>query len=152
VTIHLQVHVMEQAPYRLLLGRPFDVITESRIANSMEGHQFISITDPNTGEHASLSTYPRGRMLNNPDKMPNATINCWVDYIRTSFQFTLIHNKGKTFGSDGLSRRKWYPGDPIERRFDDGSEDDGEDLEVIKENTDDKDPLPLETFIDEIDT
>ncbi|KXN89039.1 hypothetical protein AN958_06390 [Leucoagaricus sp. SymC.cos] len=58
VTIHLQVHVMEQAPYRVLLGRPFDVITESWIANSTEGHQFISITDPNTGEHTSLSTYP----------------------------------------------------------------------------------------------
>ncbi|KXN89043.1 hypothetical protein AN958_06394, partial [Leucoagaricus sp. SymC.cos] len=60
VTIHLQVHVMEQAPYRVLLGRPFDVITESQIANSTEGHQFISITDPNTGEHASLSTYSQG--------------------------------------------------------------------------------------------
>ncbi|KXN92621.1 hypothetical protein AN958_02286 [Leucoagaricus sp. SymC.cos] len=58
VTIHLQVHVMEQAPYRVLLGRPFSVITESQIANSTEGHQFISITDPNTGERASLSTYP----------------------------------------------------------------------------------------------
>ncbi|KXN82289.1 hypothetical protein AN958_02754 [Leucoagaricus sp. SymC.cos] len=34
VTIHLQVHVMEQAPYRVLLGRPFNVITESQIANS----------------------------------------------------------------------------------------------------------------------
>ncbi|KXN91187.1 hypothetical protein AN958_02640 [Leucoagaricus sp. SymC.cos] len=58
VTIHLQVHVMEQAPYRVLLGRPFDMITESKIANSTEGHQFIHITDPNTGEHTSLSTYP----------------------------------------------------------------------------------------------
>ncbi|KXN89226.1 hypothetical protein AN958_05929 [Leucoagaricus sp. SymC.cos] len=57
VTIHLQVHVMEQAPYRVLLGRLFDVITESQIANSTEGHQFISITDLNTGECASLSTY-----------------------------------------------------------------------------------------------
>ncbi|KXN89038.1 hypothetical protein AN958_06389 [Leucoagaricus sp. SymC.cos] len=90
-------------------------------------------------------------MLNNPGKMPNATINHWVDYIRTSFQFILIHKKGKMFSPDGLSRRKWYPGDPIERRFNDGSEDDGEDLEVIKENPDDEDPLPLETFIDEID-
>ncbi|KXN84442.1 hypothetical protein AN958_12607, partial [Leucoagaricus sp. SymC.cos] len=62
VTIHLQVHVMELAPYRVLLGRPFNVITESQIANSTEGHQFISITDPNTGEHASLSTYPQGRL------------------------------------------------------------------------------------------
>ncbi|KXN87764.1 hypothetical protein AN958_08148 [Leucoagaricus sp. SymC.cos] len=60
VTIHLQVHVMEQAPYRVLLGRPFNVITESQIVNSTEGHQFISITDPNTGECTSLSTYPQG--------------------------------------------------------------------------------------------
>ncbi|KXN91242.1 hypothetical protein AN958_01673 [Leucoagaricus sp. SymC.cos] len=62
VTIHLQVHVIEQAPYRVLLGRPFDVITESQIANSTERHQFISITDPNTGECASLSTYPQGHL------------------------------------------------------------------------------------------
>ncbi|KXN92176.1 hypothetical protein AN958_08891 [Leucoagaricus sp. SymC.cos] len=62
VTIHLQVHVMEQAPYRVLLGRPFNVITESQIANSTERHQFISITDPNTGECASLSTYPQGHL------------------------------------------------------------------------------------------
>ncbi|KXN91520.1 hypothetical protein AN958_12762 [Leucoagaricus sp. SymC.cos] len=89
-------------------------------------------------------------MLNNPGKMPNATINHWVDYIRTSFQFTLIHKKGKMFSPNGLSRRKCYPEDPIKRRFDDGSEDDGEDLEVIKKNPDDEYPLPLETFIDEI--
>ncbi|KXN91518.1 hypothetical protein AN958_12760 [Leucoagaricus sp. SymC.cos] len=58
VTICLQVHVMEQAPYRVLLGRLFNVITESQITNSTEGYQFISITDPNTGEYTSLSTYP----------------------------------------------------------------------------------------------
>jgi len=45
-------------------------------------------------------------MLNNPGKMPNAMINCWVDYIRTNFFFELVHKKGKTFGPDGLSRRK----------------------------------------------
>ena len=50
-------------------------------------------------------------MLNNPEKMLNATINRWVDYIRTHFFFEIVHKKGKTFGPDGLSRRKWYPGD-----------------------------------------
>ncbi|KXN90265.1 hypothetical protein AN958_04573 [Leucoagaricus sp. SymC.cos] len=60
ITIYLQVHVMEQAPYRVLLDRPFDVITKSRISNSTERYQFISITDPNTGEHTLLSTYPQG--------------------------------------------------------------------------------------------
>ncbi|KXN92372.1 hypothetical protein AN958_08388 [Leucoagaricus sp. SymC.cos] len=59
ITIHLQVYVIEQAPYRVLLGRLFDMITESQIANSTERHQFISITDPNTEEHTSLSTYPQ---------------------------------------------------------------------------------------------
>ncbi|XP_006462350.1 hypothetical protein AGABI2DRAFT_151831 [Agaricus bisporus var. bisporus H97] len=91
-------------------------------------------------------------MLNNPGKLPNATVNRWIDYIRTNFQFTLLHKKGKTFGPDGLSRRKWYPGDPIERRFDDVSEDDQEDFELVKENPDDKDPLSLEAFTDDIDT
>lgn len=42
-------------------------------------------------------------MINNPGRMPNATINCWVDYIRTNFHFKLVHKKGKTFGPDGLS-------------------------------------------------
>ncbi|KXN93080.1 hypothetical protein AN958_00004, partial [Leucoagaricus sp. SymC.cos] len=45
-------------------------------------------------------------MLNNSNKMPNTTINHWVDYIRTSFQFILIHKKRKTFSPDGLSRKK----------------------------------------------
>jgi len=54
-------------------------------------------------------------MLNNPEKMPNATINRWVDYIQTHFFFKIVHKKGKTFGPDSLSRRKWYPGDPQEK-------------------------------------
>jgi len=45
-------------------------------------------------------------MLNNPGKMPNATINRGVDYIQTNFFFELVHKKGKTFGPDGLSRRR----------------------------------------------
>jgi len=45
-------------------------------------------------------------MLNNLGKMLNATINRWVDYIRTNFFFKIVHKKEKTFGPDGLSRRK----------------------------------------------
>jgi len=33
VTVLLQVHIMETAPYKILLGRPFDTITESTIIN-----------------------------------------------------------------------------------------------------------------------
>jgi len=69
-------------------------------------------------------------MLNNPGKMPNATINRWVDYIWTNFFFELVHKKGKTFGLDGLSRRRWYPGDPIPEDFTDGLEDGSGDIVV----------------------
>ena len=44
-------------------------------------------------------------ILNNSEKMPNATINCWVDYIRMNFIFEIIYKKEKTFGPDRLSRR-----------------------------------------------
>ena len=90
-------------------------------------------------------------MLNNPGKMPNATINRWVDYIRTNFHFTLVHKKGKSFGPDGLSRRKWYPGDPEDEPFDDGSDDGAGDFELVKGDPDLEDPLDLEEFKAEID-
>lgn len=40
----------------------------------------------------------------------------------------------------------------MERKFDDGSEDEGEDFKLIKANPEDEDPLDLEKFYDEIDT
>ncbi|EKM73975.1 hypothetical protein AGABI1DRAFT_133796 [Agaricus bisporus var. burnettii JB137-S8] len=91
-------------------------------------------------------------MLNNPGRMPNATVNRWVDYIRTNFFFTLVHRKGKGFGPDGLSRRKAYPGDDLSRKFDDGSDDKGEELTLVKETEEEEDPLPLEAFLEEIDS
>jgi hypothetical protein len=91
-------------------------------------------------------------MLDNPGRLPNATTNRWVEFIRTHFRFTLVHKQGKTFGPDGLSRRKPYPGDVSSRRFNDGSDVEEEDLVLIKSNPEDQDPLKLEEFYDEIDT
>jgi len=90
-------------------------------------------------------------MLNNPGKMPNTMINRWVDYIRMNFFFELVHKKGKTFGPDGLSRRKWYLGDTMPERFKDRSEDGGGDIIVRKEGQMGDDLLTLEEFYNEID-
>ncbi|KAF9439902.1 hypothetical protein P691DRAFT_689353, partial [Macrolepiota fuliginosa MF-IS2] len=60
ITIYLQVHVMENPAYRVLLGRPFDVLTESQVRNLASGGQIVVITDPNTQKRAVLPTYPRG--------------------------------------------------------------------------------------------
>jgi len=73
-------------------------------------------------------------MLNNPGKMPNVTINRWVDYICTNFFFEIIHKKEKTFGPDRLSRRKWYPGDPTPEKFTDGTDDGAGDIVLRKDN------------------
>jgi len=73
-------------------------------------------------------------MLNNPEKMPNMTINRWVDYIHTNFFFKIVHKKGKMFGPDGLSRRKWYPGDLPPKEFTDGTDNGARDIALRKDN------------------
>ncbi|KAJ7434588.1 hypothetical protein FB451DRAFT_1012096, partial [Mycena latifolia] len=46
--------------YDILLGRPFDKLTESRVVNSANGDQTITIRDRNTGEELTIPTVPRG--------------------------------------------------------------------------------------------
>lgn len=60
VTVYLQVHIIESPAYRVLLGRPFDVLTGSTIENKQDGSQMVTITDPNTGVQAVMPTYARG--------------------------------------------------------------------------------------------
>lgn len=62
VTVFLQIHVVDNAPYRILLGRPFDILTESRVVNSSEGMQMIVVTDPNTKHRITLPTYAKGQL------------------------------------------------------------------------------------------
>jgi len=73
VTVLLQVHVMDAAPYTVLLGRPFDIIIESRIVNDKEGNQTVCITCPNTGTKVVIPTYKRGEL---PWKVENL-VNFW---------------------------------------------------------------------------
>ncbi|KDR65128.1 hypothetical protein GALMADRAFT_82243 [Galerina marginata CBS 339.88] len=60
VTVYLQVHIIRNPAYRVLLGRPFDVLTSSTVQNSEDGDQRIVITDPNSERRAVLPTYRRG--------------------------------------------------------------------------------------------
>jgi hypothetical protein len=60
VTIYLQLHVQPSAPFDVLLGRPFDVLTESMVKNFKDGEQEITITDPNTGSKCTMGTQRRG--------------------------------------------------------------------------------------------
>lgn len=60
VTVYLQVHVIKQPAYKVLLGRPFEVLTGSTIQNSTDGSQLITLTDPNTQKRHVVPTFERG--------------------------------------------------------------------------------------------
>ena len=66
IILYLQVQVVENVPYRVILGRPFDVLGSTKVQNLNNGEQFITVSDPNTEKWASLTTYERGKI---PKKM-----------------------------------------------------------------------------------
>lgn len=61
ITVYLQVHIIEKPAYKVLLGRPFDVVTESFVKNKRNGGQSITITDPDSGERCVMYTHERGK-------------------------------------------------------------------------------------------
>jgi len=63
ITVYLQIHVMANPAYKVLLGRPFDVITESLVKNDKDGSQALTLTDQNTGVHCVMHTHERGKYL-----------------------------------------------------------------------------------------
>jgi hypothetical protein len=58
--LFLQVHILENPPYRVLLGRPFDTFTSSEIRTAMDGSSEMILTDPNSKAKATVPTYERG--------------------------------------------------------------------------------------------
>jgi hypothetical protein len=61
ITLYVQIHIISSAAYDILLGRPFDILTESVVRNFANEEQTITICDPNTGQRATVPTTPRGR-------------------------------------------------------------------------------------------
>jgi hypothetical protein len=59
--VYLQIHVIDNVPYQVLLGRPFDVLTEAQVQNFADGYQEMTIKCPNTGARSTIGTYPRGQ-------------------------------------------------------------------------------------------
>ena len=60
ITVYMQVHIIREAAYDVLLGRPFDVNTTSIVQNFANEEQTITIHDPNSSRIATVPTQPRG--------------------------------------------------------------------------------------------
>ena len=61
IVLYMQVHVIRNPAYDLLLGSPFDTLTESCVRTTKDGNKTITIHDPNTHKRAVVPTYARGR-------------------------------------------------------------------------------------------
>ncbi len=60
IILFLQVHIIDGPAYKILLGRPFEVLTESQFKNKSDGSQIVTLTDPATGNRVSMPTQNRG--------------------------------------------------------------------------------------------
>ena len=59
ITLYLQIHIIRDPAYDILLGRPFDVLTESVVRNYRNEAQTITISDPNSTRSATIPSIPR---------------------------------------------------------------------------------------------
>lgn len=60
ITFYAQVHIIETAAYDVLLGRPFDLVTTSKVDNRTDGTQLLTLTDPHTKRRCSIIAQRRG--------------------------------------------------------------------------------------------
>lgn len=60
IPVYLQVHIIDQPAYDVLLGRPFDILTASNIQNTIAGSQTLTICDPSSRKRCVIPTHARG--------------------------------------------------------------------------------------------
>lgn len=60
IPVYLQVHIIDQPAYDVLLGRPFDILTASNVQNKIGGAQTLTISDPSSNKRCSIPTHARG--------------------------------------------------------------------------------------------
>ncbi|KAJ7493744.1 hypothetical protein FB451DRAFT_1020702 [Mycena latifolia] len=66
VDLLLQVHVVQGAPFDLLLGHPFFRFTSCQTIDDMNGSQEITITCPNTGTRVTIPMQKKTNKSCNP--------------------------------------------------------------------------------------
>ena len=64
--LRFQVHVVQGAPFDLLLGRPFFRFTSCTTTDNTDGSQEITLTCPNTGKRVTIPTRRKTNKNRNP--------------------------------------------------------------------------------------
>jgi hypothetical protein len=61
LSFYLQVHIIRNPAYDVLLGRPFDVLLETTVINFPNEDQTLTLHEPGTGKPLTVPTMPRGK-------------------------------------------------------------------------------------------
>ncbi|KAJ3792031.1 hypothetical protein GGU11DRAFT_750669 [Lentinula aff. detonsa] len=59
ITVFLQVHIIPSPAYDVLLGRPFEILTQAIFHNFLSGKQHLTLTDPNNNRMVTIPTVKR---------------------------------------------------------------------------------------------
>ena len=62
VVAYVQLHIVRDAAYKLLLGRPFLSIMSAQSSNRPDGSHTMTFTDPNSGRRVVVPSFPRGEI------------------------------------------------------------------------------------------
>ncbi|KAG5330553.1 hypothetical protein C0989_008829, partial [Termitomyces sp. Mn162] len=65
IMIYLQIHILQFPAYDILLGCPFDILTQSTVNTISNIETTITIMDPNTGQRRTIPTFPHGKSKRN---------------------------------------------------------------------------------------
>lgn len=65
IIYYLQLHILADPAYEVLLGRPFEVVSEISLHSTARGDVIATIEDPGTGKKLTCPTYKRGQMPKN---------------------------------------------------------------------------------------
>ena len=70
ITLYLQIHVMVDPVYEVLLGKPFEILTEANAKTRADGSVELTLTDPVSKRKLVVPTYDRGKRPKWMEKEP----------------------------------------------------------------------------------
>ncbi|KAH8823658.1 hypothetical protein DL96DRAFT_1741650 [Flagelloscypha sp. PMI_526] len=112
ITVYLQVHIVENAPFEVLLGRPFDRLTRIVARTYADGTQRLTVTDPNSGMKVTVPSYNPNNPIQPREPAQGseiANLTAYTVSILTSSSLTDEYHRVGTFP-------EFKRTDPIERR------------------------------------
>ncbi|KAI0739811.1 hypothetical protein C8Q80DRAFT_1079889, partial [Daedaleopsis nitida] len=56
IVVYVQMHVVRDAPYEILLGRPFSLVMSLKSTSAIDGQETVTVACPNSGRKLTLPT------------------------------------------------------------------------------------------------